>query len=199
MADDDARLTVTLRDILLPSEAALPEHVWSLLESSRPVKELKQKALALIPGFAWGPEAGRIAGMVFDLLDVSVARDVLVKVWNEGGLFARYLNTKQYAPEETVEVALVDHRVTSKHKPRIELLLNGDPLYPMVLDVTVTVTVHGAVVEIRDGAIRKIRTGTLEGEGVLKWEGFLLASEKMKPVQIPGSREFGEGGIPIVA
>lgn len=199
MADTSAGLDLTLRDILIPSEAALPEHVWSLLESSRPVKELKQKVLALAPAFPWGPEAERIAGMVFDLLDVGVAKDVLLKVWNEGGIFARYLDREKYPPGETVEVALVDHSVTSKHQPRLELLLNGEPVLPLVLDVTVTVTVHGAVVEIRDGAIRKIRTGTLEGEGVLKWEGFLLASEKLKPVQLPGSKEFGGGGIPIVA
>lgn len=198
MPDADAKLDVTLRDILLPSEEGLPGHVWSLLESCRPVKELRDKVLAGMPGFDWGPQATDIATMVLDLLDIGIAQDVLVKVWNEGGLFAKYRDRTTYDPKETVEVALVDHTVTSKHQPRIELLLNGQALYPLVLDVTVTVTVHGAVVEIRDGAIRKIRTGTLDGEGVLKWEGFLLASEKLKPVQLPGSKEFGEGGIPIV-
>ncbi|MGD8320458.1 MAG: hypothetical protein PVJ02_08390 [Gemmatimonadota bacterium] len=199
MSDAQVKLDVTVKDILLPSEAAFPDHVWSLLESTRPVKELKGLVLATAPDFAWDPEAERIAGMVADLLDIGVARDVLVKAWNEGGLFARYLNRGRYAPEEVVEVALVDHTVTSKHRPRLEILLNGDPLTPLVLDVTVKVTVQGAVVEIQDGTIRRIRTGTLRGEGDLKWEGFLLASEKSKPVQLPGVKEFGGGGIPIVA
>jgi hypothetical protein len=137
--------------------------------------------------------------MIVDLLDVGVARDVLVRVWNDGGLFRRYLDRSAYSPEETIEVVLVDHSITSKHQPRIELLLNGEPVHPIVLDVTVTVTVHGAIIEIRDGRITKVRTGELKGEGELKWEGFLLASEKLKPIQLDGVKEFGDGGIPIVA
>jgi len=122
-----------------------------------------------------------------------------VKVWNDGGLFRKYLDKGAYPPDETIEVALADHSVTSRHQPRIELLLNGQPVYPIVLDVAVTVTVHGAVIEVRDGRIMKVRTGELKGEGDLKWEGFLLASEKLKPIQLPGVKEFGDGGIPIVA
>ena len=155
--------------------------------------------LALAPGFAWGPEAARISSMVFELLNVGIVRNALVKVWNESGLFRKYLDRDAYPPEETIEVTLVDHTITSRHHPKIELLLNGAPVYPIVLDVTVTITVQGAVIEIQDGKIKTVRIGELGGGGDLKWEGYLLASEKLKPIPLPGTREFGEGGIPILA
>lgn len=189
----------TLRDILLPEATELPEYVWSPLEAARPVKELREKVLALAPGFAWGPEAARISSMVFELLNIGIFRNALVKVWNESGLFRKYLDRDSYAPEETIEVTLADHTITSRHHPRIELLLNGDPVYPIVLDLTVTITVRGAVIEIQDGKIKRVRTGELRGAGDLKWEGYLLASEKLRPIPLPGTREFGGGGIPILA
>jgi hypothetical protein len=187
----------TLRDILLPGAGELPDHVWSQLEAARPVKELKDRILSWTPGFDWAAEADRIAGMVFDLLDVGIIRGVLAKVWNERGVFRKYLDPERYPPDETVEVVLEDHTVTSKHQPRIEPRVNGDPASPIVLDVNVIVTVQGAVIEVRGGKIKRIRTGEIRGGGDLKWEGFLLASEKLKPIQ-RAAGGFGDGGIPVV-
>jgi hypothetical protein len=191
-------MEVTLRDVILPTGGKVPDDLQSHVESIKTVIDLREELQKRISGFEWKPQAAEIAGKVADLLDVGIVEDVLIRVWNKGKLFQKYLNKEAYRPEDTVEVALADHTVRSNHEPHIQILLDGIELPPIRFDVNVTLTVSGAILDIQDGKITRLRTGKVSGKGELKYEGFLLASEKFKPIPLPGDKKFKEP-IPILS
>jgi hypothetical protein len=194
-----SRNDLTFRDILFFSQADLPDSVRSYIEATAAVVEMKEKLEKSVRGLDWGPLGKRIADRVLEVLDVGIAQEVLVKVWNEGGLFQKYLQGEKASPDDTFEVALVDHSIRSVHHPGIEITLNDVPLRSIELEVTVKLTVKGAVLEIQSGKIKSLETGELKGKGEIRCEGFLLLSEELPPVHLKGKKVFEDGGIAILS
>ena len=190
---------LTFRDILFPSQAGLPDAVRDHIEATAAVVELKEKLKEVMSGTEWGPVSRRVSERLLEVLDVGIAGDVLAKVWNEGGLFQKYLQPEKASPDDVFEVALVDHSLRSVHRPAIEITLNGQTLRAIELEVTLKLTVKGAVVEIQDGKLKSVETGELKGKGELRSQGFLLVSEDLPPVKLRGKKVFKDGGIPILS
>lgn len=188
--------TVTLRDLLLPSESGLAEAVQLELRASRAVRELKEtleKHKAIWPGtFA------QIVGAIGDLLEVGIIEDIFIKVWNEAQMFQRYLDRNRYPSNETIIVPLAEHTIRSTHRPRLEIRANEIMLQRIEFEIMLRVTLKGAILEIRDGKIMKVRTGECGGKVELRCEGLLLASEAFETRRLPGEIEFKDG-IPIAA
>jgi hypothetical protein len=188
---------LTLRDVIMPPGAKAEDDLQLAVEGIKTVVDLRGELLKRIAGFDWSSQAAEIAGKVASLLDVDLVHGVLIRVWNEGKLFQKYLNKEAYRPEDVVEVALADHTVRSNHEPYIEIFLDGVELPRMTFEVSVTLTIQGAILDIKDGKIIRLRTGKVSGKGELKYEGFLLASEKLKPIPLPGDKKLEEP-IPIL-
>jgi hypothetical protein len=180
----------TLRGILLPVHVDLSETEKTSLETTEKIRELKDKLEEEAKSLTWPDTFNLITKKIGELLNVPILDDILIKVWNEGKLFRQ--------PGETIEVPLVKHTIKSTHRPYIEVRLNETLLDRVDFEIVVKLTVEGVVLEIQDGKIKKFRCGECTGEASLKCEGFLLASEKSKPIKLPGVKEF-KPGIAIAA
>ncbi len=184
---------VTFGKILLPPERA--GAVSRKFERTRPLRDVhaeleKHQALRSRGNLAL------VAGKIGDLLDVGIARNVLLKVWNDAQLFRRYLDRDRYPSNETIAVPLAEHTITSTHHPYLEVRFDASVIRRIDFELSLTVTLKGFIIEIQDARIKKIRTGTYSGKMELKCEGARLVSETLDSTDLPGEWEF-KGGIPI--
>jgi hypothetical protein len=115
------------------------------------------------PGIA-GPSAAKVvAGKLAEALDVSLA-DILAEAWNSHQEIQRAARDSLSRPGETVYVPLAAHRLTSSRLPSVEVVANGKPVHRLVFDLRLSLKLEGAVLELRDGRIRKVSAGNCQGD-----------------------------------
>ncbi len=186
---------LTLRDLLLPSQSNLTEAAQADFEASQPARELKEE-LAKHKALGWPGTLSLVVGKIGDLLDVPIAENIFIKVWNEAQLFRRYLDRDRYPANETIAVPMAKHTIKSTHRPYLEVRVNESVVQRIEFDVSLEITLKGAILEIQDARIRKLRTGECTGKVELRCERLLLASEKFETKRLPGVIPFKDG-IPI--
>jgi hypothetical protein len=189
---------VTLWDVLFEVDADIPDAGKNIIEATEKVRGLRKRLESRGRGAGWPGAGTLIADTLKQLLNIGIEEDIFIKVWNDAKLFRKYLDPENYPSEETIEIPLLEHTVTSVHRPAIEIRVNEVLLDTIDVEIAATLEIEGAVVEIQGGRIRKLRSGKCTAKAEVKVEGMLLASEKFKPVKLPGVREF-DGGIAIAA
>ena len=95
-------------------------------------------------------------------------------MWNEGKLFDRYLRTHDDDPNETIQITLSKHSIKSSHRPSIEVKWDGKVIKEIHFDVEVELDIDGAVVEIQNGRIKKLKARTCTAKGEFGCEGLTL-------------------------
>jgi len=74
----------------------------------------------------------------------------------------------------------------------LALWLRGLPF-----SISVELVLQGAVLRIRDGAVREVQTGQIKGKGVVKLAGATLIEKQLSPVNVPGTFEVGAEPISL--
>jgi len=202
MEDEDMTdQTTTLGAFFFPVGVEISDESRASLEAKEKLRSLRQE-LKDAKGDTWLPDASPILDMVGDILDVDLLENVLIKGWNKEGLFEAFLDLQTHPDNksraETVTVPILKHTLETTLHPHIEVCLHDRVVKTIDFDVTLTLELEGAELEIRAGRIWKIRTGECTGKGVLKCEGVELASEESRPIVLPGERIF-QDGIKIAA
>jgi len=163
--------------------------LWSCDE----LRELVQLFKMPLAGYLGA--SGDLAKGLWDLLDLDIS-DILIKTWNEAGIMKKYLNPAEYDPNTEVSVALSEHKINSEHKPKLEILLDGNSLFEVVLDVSLEFSLGGIVLKIKDAQITDIETGTCKASGTVSYKGLELLKKESGDIDLPGSLHF-EKAIPI--
>ena len=178
---------------LLGSEAAGFEAAFTRLLGT---VQLAQLALLLRQQLSGMPTAqAGIAKAAWNLLDIRLS-DVLVKVWNEAGVFRKYLNPREYDPSKEVFVALTEHEFQSEHQPRLEIVVDGRAEFVIVLNVKLALSVSGVVLKIQDAKIKELNAGWCKGKAGVSCGGLQLIEQETGKIEFRGSIDFG-AGIPI--
>jgi hypothetical protein len=99
-------------------------------------------------------------------------------------------------PEGFYTVTLLEHSLTSTHRPTVQPVFNQVPLAKLAFDVTLKLTLKGGKLFIRDGMIAKMTTGEVLGSGKIEFEGISLIEKQTAAYDLPGSIPF-EPPIPI--
>ena len=142
------------------------------------------------------PDVAReLAARVREVLEVPVP-EVLASAWGRSVELLKYRDPERYPPEKVSIVPLATHTVTSRHRPRVEVEVNGVLPTPVTLrlelEVELTAEVEGAKIAIQAGKIRKLFAGTVHLEGTLSFEGEEITSAE-RDVSIPGEIRLGDG------
>lgn len=180
----------TLNDFFVPSEAEI---------ASRLEKALSDGTVGATVGGIAGPSvlAWRmlprvLAHHVGQLLDIGIG-DILVGAWNKAHAVRQQLSKSTQSPGREIFLELAEHKVTSKHKPHVALLRNGQEVARLPFSVDVEITLQGAVLRILDGAIREIQAGQVKGKGSVRCGGALLVERQLQPVTLPATIAVGRG------
>jgi hypothetical protein len=143
-------------------------------------------------GAVWRMVRSQVPDALGKLLDVD-GTDVLIGAWNKARELRKYRDTAKYPPEDVVIVPLAKHKIESKHRPYLEVSVDGHGMGRLHFDVDLALTLEGVELTIQGGRIRKIRTGRTVGTGTLKCEGAVLHSIEKRLASLPGTIDLGEG------
>jgi hypothetical protein len=116
--------------------------------------------------------------------------DVLATSWSKVSALGDALEATRKTPGTTALVPLLDHKVTSAHKPHIDLAYGGKTLVTIPFDVALSISLKGVLLEIRDGAIVNVKGGSLIGDGALSFGGKKVLQHTTRELSLPGRLAF---------
>lgn len=118
---------------------------------------------------------------------------VLAGGWNKLRVVFKYRDIQKYPPHEVYLVSLGAPAITSTHHPYIEVLLNGQPLPRVELDLVLALTFETAVLRIQDAKIKEVQVGKCQGKGTLKYKEAILLDRATREFTLPGAISLGDG------
>ena len=165
---------------------------WARIEAGEHAAEL---GLALekakVPA-GWGGLKNAILSEAGGLLDVNLL-DVFRWAWNKNRELESYRDRAKYPPHETFRVPLAEHTIKSSHKPHLEIRVDGTKKGQIDFALEIEIALKGMTLEIRDGRIRKIRTGECKARGTFSCEGLKLVERESRALKLPGTIDLDEG------
>ena len=161
------------------------------LESTMPVVRVKEAIQEADKNNSLLVKTSALLDPIGELLDVSLG-DIIVRAWTENKLFEKFLDPEKYNPQESILISLKKHKVSSSHKPYIDVSLNGKKIDTIDFQIDLTLTLEGVVLKIRDGRVCEIQSGTMKGSGTVKCEGLVLLKRDTGSINLPGAIKFSE-------
>jgi len=184
---------VKLTDIVDFRPRELSSDEWFRLSASRGGVELQESMdRAHVPGGWAGIRNKVLLEAAGSLLDIRVL-DVMSWAWKKGRELEAYRDTEKYPPDKTFSVSLVEHQITSTHKPYVEIRANQKIVGIVHFLVKIEIAIKGMKLEIQNARIKKIHAGECKAKGSFLCEGFLLAKRESNPLDLPGTVDLGEG------
>lgn len=117
--------------------------------------------------------------------------EILVASWSKLTALAEALETTRADPSSVVILPLLDHKVSSKHAPCIDLLCAGKELAKLAFDISLVLSLKGVELELRRGAVVSVKAGQAVGEGKLVLAGKTLVQRTTPPLSLPGRLALG--------
>jgi hypothetical protein len=174
----------TLNHFFLSGEIDLAERMRDALAKER--LAVTGGGLETLRMLGWRMLPGAIARQLPGLLDIGLA-DILVGGWNKSHALQKQLMKSAKSPGKDMFLPLADHKLKSAHEPYVALMKDGQEVVRLPFSVSIELSVQGAVLRIRDGAIQEIQTGEIKGKGSLKCGGAILAEKELQPIALPGT------------
>ncbi len=186
---------MTLRQLFALPGKSLPRRARATLESGHGMPELRERLAKESKAIKWDAVADMIADKAVELLDIPLL-DILVAGWTKSREMERFADPEKFPPQATHLVALAEHTVKSEHHPYLEVSVREAVVGRIPFTLTVTLTLQALELEIQDGRIKAIRSGTLQGGGILALESAVVLEKDFGTLRLPGTLDFGEG-IPL--
>ncbi|WP_175439254.1 hypothetical protein [Streptomyces vilmorinianum] len=182
--------------ITLPTTAPAPLTVRSFLlgegaSTEGPLRENRTADTALGRTRRMTPAADRaveheLATVVDDFLGLDLL-DLAVGGWRRHTAFqAAARRTRDFPGSEEV-VALADHRVTSSHRPYVDVYLDGAKVGTLEVALTLVFRIAGLICVVRDAHLTGVRSGQCALDASLALQGAPLAERKGGQINLPGA------------
>jgi hypothetical protein len=134
-------------------------------------------ALELVSDAGREAAADQVAVVADGLLDLDLG-DLVVAGWRKQGQLAAAAERTAANPGSSEVVELATHRVSSVHRPFVELLVNDVHVVTVTFDLEVAFIIRALVVTVRDGHVVSLRSGNCDVAPTLAAEGVQLASRR---------------------
>ena len=175
----------TLGTLLLPGTQALSEKLAKSLDASEEAAEIKAALAKSVPGLPLGPIVDGVSKALQDALDVPIS-SVLGAAWDRAReLRAAILETRD-SDKAAVLVPLLDHTITSEHRPYVDVVLNGASIARLVFPLTLALQIEGAVLRVAKGRMTDVMAGQLTVKATLKFAELVLLEKALAPIPIRG-------------
>jgi hypothetical protein len=141
-------------------------------------------------------------GVVADgLLNLDLG-DLLAAGWRKQGRLAAAAQRTAANPGTSERVQLATHRISSVHRPYVELLLNDAHLAYVNFELDVEFVITALEVTVREGRVISVHTGDCDVSATLAAEGVRLVSQHRRyelPLVIrwPLLLHLGGGAAPL--
>lgn len=160
---------------------------------SRTVKLDWTKSLS--PDF-WSRVAKDTVSMAHEVARLSLA-DVLVGAWKTHKKFKPFTDPVKYPPEKVSRVPVQSHKITSKHRPYIDIVIDGTSQGKIPFELELELTVDTGVAVVQAGRIMAIEAGRAKATGRIKCDGVLVGEKASREFAWKDSVSLGKEGMAI--
>jgi hypothetical protein len=150
-------------------------------------KELSSRLRAIV--------LDEIVSVMRRVLGVAVV-DFLGAAWRKWEPLAAAAQRSLESPGTTEIVELLDHRITSTHRPGVDVTVDGVKVAEIRLDVEIAIELHGLTAVVTQGRLSALRTGRGEASLNLSLDGTPLPPVT-RPIDLEMELDLGEG-IPLI-
>ena len=158
---------------------------------------LEEELAEQIKEGAWKLVREEIVEQIGAVLDFDIVGKVLTPAWSRLEALQEYRDPELHPPQESSLVPLVEHTVTSSHRPHIELLAGKTEIGRLDLEVELELEVEGAHLRIQGGRILAVRAGAATGSGklVCSYQGTQVYELESEPrrFELEAEQELGDG------
>lgn len=114
---------------------------------------------------------------------------ILAKSWAQLDVIQQGIAKTRDNPKAVVHAPLMEHTITSRYAPAVDIVIGGKTLGSLPLQIALTLTVSGAQVELRGGRVTGLGSGDCAAEGEVSLAGQSLKKIK-KRFNLPGAVGF---------
>jgi hypothetical protein len=175
-----------LGDLLLPGVSALAARLATSLETSEEAAEIKGALAKAVPGLPLGPIIDGVSKGLETALDVPIS-SMLAGAWDRARELRAAMQQTRDSEKDAVLLPLLDHTITSEHRPYVDVVLNGTAIARLVFPLTVIFHLEGIVLRIAKGRIADVLAGQVTIKATLKFAEFVLIEKALPPMTIPGA------------
>jgi len=178
--------TITLMNFFSPDFDALPARIAAGIDRTSELASLKSLLLRKLSGARRDTFLHTAAYKVRDLLGTTLW-SIVERSWKDLREVREAFETTRASPGRTEVVALTDHTIGSEHRPHLDFYEGGQRIGQITFPVSLELELRGPLLEISEGAIRKIVSGELRVKGTLKIGDHTLVEKAFELVQLPGA------------
>lgn len=142
------------------------------------------------PSACWDDVRGGCQREVDKLLDLSVDK-VLLDGWTTLERFKTCLEESKAKPEDAFFQDLDDHKISSTHKPCIELRYGQVKVADLAFSVELALKLKGLRLELRGGRVVRATAGVCTASAKLSLHDQVLVDRKTPEFAFPALIQFG--------
>ena len=176
----------TLGTLLLPEGRALAEKLARSFDASEEAADIKAALERAVPGLPLAPIIEGVSKALHEALDVPVS-SILAKAWDRVRELRAAMNQTRDGEKAAVLVPLLDHTITTEHRPYVDVVVEGTAIARLVFPLKLALELEGIVLRIAKGRLTDVMAGQLKLKATLKFADFVLLEKAVSPIAIPGA------------
>ena len=126
------------------------------------------------------------------LFDVSLM-EIMVGAWAKMVALQEYATGEKLLSKKTHKFVLSEHKITSKHSPKIELFVYDERVAEVKVDISLTLVLAETILRIRQGRIMEVKIAGCRAIGKASCYGQEIIEEQTKELEFPGAIKLGDG------
>ncbi len=126
------------------------------------------------------------------LFDVSLM-EIMVGAWAKMVALQEYATGEKLLSKKTHKFVLSEHKITSKHSPKIELFVYDQSVAEVKVDISLTLVLAKTILRIRQGRIMEVKIAGCRAIGKASCYGQEIIEEQTKELEFPGAIKLGDG------
>jgi hypothetical protein len=148
-------------------------------------------AVGAVPPAARTAMTDCVQGAIDEVFQIGLA-DVLGGAWKKLDAVRDGLALTRLDAGKVVLVPLLEHKITSKHEPHIDLMLGPKSVGRLAFEIALTLSLKGVELDLREGRIAGLKAGYCKGQGVFSIKDQELIKKDTKAFALPLTMVFAE-------
>lgn len=167
-----AKQTPTVRAFLLGADTNLAD-----LLAQRGGSGTVANALRSVSAHGRAAVDGQLAAIASGLIDLDLG-DIVVSAWRKHAALATAARDTAANPAIEQVVAMATHRVTSTHRPYVDVRVGGTLVARVQFELSLAFVITAVAAVVRQGRLVAVRSGRCDLTGTLSMEGVDLVSRE---------------------
>lgn len=126
------------------------------------------------------------------MLDIPLM-DIMLGAWTKIVAIQEYATGDKLISDKTHQFVLSEHKVTSRHSPKIELLVRDVKVTEVIVEIALTLIVARTTLAIRKGRILEVAISGCKAMGRLSCHGQTLLEQESTELEFPARIKLGDG------